>query len=176
MKIRSKRLKSLPGGELWVKKSLGSEPLVSYMPRIEKHVGSFAASCVTDSPRVVDVDKIRCKSNVGLVDREICQILKNNYTKRSWLTLSLEGSEEEISKILKTNPEYQSIYEALSLILLIVQSNRTDALRTKFFPVLSDYPAWLNILHSDTPEQSSSIVYDDCASLLVYSGHQKEAV
>jgi hypothetical protein len=174
MKIRSKRSKNLPGAEIWDKKKLGTDPVESYLPKIEKHVGHFAASCVVDNPQLVDVDKIRCKSAVGITDREICQIMKNpSYTTRSWVSVSLEGSEEEIGRILKTNPEYQSLYEVISVLLQIVQQERLQALQHKFLPVLSGYPAWLNVLRSETPEQSSNIIYDDLVNLLTFSGFRK---
>lgn len=174
MKIRSKRSKSLPGAEIWDKKKLGTDTLETYLPKIEKHVGPFCASCVVDDPQLVDVDKIRCKSTVGIVDREICQIMKNPaYTNRAWLSVALEGSEEEIGRILKSSPEYQALYNVLDVILLIVQTERVNSLRAKFFPVLSGYPAWLNILRSDTPEQSSGIIFDDCSNLLSFSSHAR---
>ena len=170
MKIRSKRSKNLPGGEIWEKKKLGSDALNSYLPKIEKHVGVFCASCVIDEPKLVDVDKIRCKTSIGIVDREICQIMKNPlYTTRSWLSLSLEGSEEQIERILKNCPEYKTLYEVLSVLLQILRRERVRALREIFFPVLSGYPAWLNLLHSNSPEQSHNVIYDDCVNLLAYS-------
>lgn len=173
MKIRSKRSKTLPGAEAWDKKKLGTDSLETYLPKIEKHVGAFCASCVVEEPILIDVDKIRCKSTVGIVDREICQIMRNpSYTSRSWLSVSLEGSEEEIGMILRTNPEYQSLYEVVTVILLIMQRERVSCLRSKFFPVLSGYPAWLNVLRSDCPEQSASIIYDDCVNLLAFSGYR----
>ena len=173
MKIRSKRSKTLPGAEIWDKKKLGTDALDTYLPKIEKHVGSFCASCVVEEPLLVDVDKIRCKSSVGIVDREICQIMKNpSYSRRAWLSVALEGSEEEIGRILKTSPEYQSLYEVLAVILTIMQRERTHCLSQKFFPVLSGYPAWLNILRSEAPEQSAGVIYDDCVNLLAFSGYR----
>lgn len=172
MKIRSKRSKNLPGAEIWDKKKLGTDALLTYLPKIEKHVGSFCASVVVSEPQMVDVDKIRCKSTVGISDREICQIMKNpSYTARSWVSVALEGSEEEIERILRTNPEYQSLYEVLKVLLLIVKLERSNSLVHKFFPVLSGYPAWLNVLHSSSPEQSAGIIFDDCAALLNFVGY-----
>lgn len=168
MKIRKKRSKNVPGAEIWEKKKLGTDLLASYLPKIEKHVGRFCGGHIVEVPRVANVDKIRYNNYRRGVHEEICIIRSiPGCCDREWLSLCVEGSEEDIASGLKSL-QFIALYEALSLALLIIRTQRVNALSSKFYPILSGYPAWLNVLHSSTPEQSYDIIYEDCECLLSF--------
>lgn len=183
MKVREKRPKRVPGMEAWKKTKLGKNDISAYANELVPLVGALCYATMCDAPQQVTVHKERRKVSLetGLfslrpeAEGEFCFLRvgvgAGGAPRRSnWISVSVEGSEEGIVKALCTLPAYQVLFRCLDLCLRIMLRSRRAAIEHRFVPVLSGYPAWLQVLsvHSSGPSAAlfHEVIHDDCVEIL----------
>jgi hypothetical protein len=165
MKLRRKKSKTIPGGEIWEKKKLGEEALSCYRNKIVKHVGEF---CYQELGIQAEVSKVRSSYAFGGCSLEICLIDAGSLGRipRPWLSLAIEGEESSILRNIQENERLRALWGALAINLELLTECRHSALEESFFPVLSGYPGWLCAIYSSCPNHFNEPIFDDVKSLI----------
>lgn len=183
--MRGKRPKRVPGMEAWKKTKLGKKPIGAYAEDLASHIGAFCAAEILAAPEQVVVHKKRRKSVLPTaggsfwreLEGETCLLRVESraraHVRGAWLSVSFEGSEDAIVQALVSIPAYRTLFRCLELCLGIMLASRPKALQRGFFPVLSGYPAWLQVIRSASVVHFHEVIHDDCVELLEFIRNQR---
>lgn len=171
--------------EAWKKTNLGKKPVGAYADDLTSQIGAFCTAELLAAPEQVVVHKLRRKSALPVASGslwsgavgEMCSLRVESRVRprvrEAWLSVSVEGPEDAIVQALASIPASRTLFRCLELCLGIMLASRQAALQRGFFPVLSGYPAWLQVMGSPSVAHFHEVIHDDCVEFLEFIRKQR---
>ena len=146
------------GIEKWIKLKLGKKSINHYKNDIlnilsQNNILNETDSICLDESKLISVRKTRNSYFHEKLSIEICYLtiieseesIENvSNSDSSWLSICIEGSNEDIQEFIETSKTMKLLNESLLLASNILKSESIHIKnRHKFVPIISGYPAWI---------------------------------
>ena len=185
LKIRGNESSCVPGLEHWEKEVYGKKSLSHYKDAILNRLNGFGIIVNGEediflNPNLIRVQKSRQMKLLDNTIFESCFLFPNpinnssnphdSRPNRSWISISVEGSSENISTTLLHNTNLRFLWECLALSIQICESCGLEKANvSNFVPIISGYPSWIRMLSGRCTTNDLFNHLKRCESMLYYT-------